>query len=286
MARVIFLAALSRSISKAMTDESFKIINESGYPLQIAVGNAVSATTREHGWTVRYIEHSWANQNGSRGFIDLILQDKHRSTFLIVECKRVRNSTWAFMHVDGKTGNRYHAKSWASYYSGGRMKSFNWRDVTLDPSSPEAGFCAIRGQSAGDRNTIIERVGGELISATEAFAAEERDFREESTDCLRLYFNVIVTTASLSLAAFSPDDISLADGTLARASFQPVPFIRFRKQMSEQAWAFSPTDFAQGTDPSAAKENTVFIVSTEGLSQFLRSFELHGESISQLTQLR
>ena len=260
-------------------EDAIRMTNDSGYPLQIAVGHSVAAATREHGWTVRYTEHSWNGIQGGRGFIDLVLQDWRKSTYLVVECERVRDTTWLFMHEDGKATGRRHAKAWVSReQSGGRLKCFDWRDTTLDPSSPEAVFCAIRGQSAGDRSTLIERIGGELISATEAFAYEEKDFHS-SDNMIRFYFNVIVTTARLKLATFALNGISLTDGMLASAIFHDVPFLRFRKQMSERGWDFTPEDYENNTDPAYEKESTVFVVRATALHDFLKEFELSGDTI-------
>ena len=182
-----------------------KIANDSGFPLQIAVEHQVTATTASHGWRVRYIEHSWINRQGDQsGFIDLVLQDRYGTTFLVVECKRVREATWLFLRSDGADKQRSHSKSWISHYANGVMESFGWGDLAIDPPSYEALFCATRGQSANDKRTMLERIGGELISATAALALEEKDFRPQVEVSIRFYFNVVVTTADLKVAKFSP----------------------------------------------------------------------------------
>lgn len=82
-----------------MTHDSdlLKIANDSGFPLQIAVEHQVTATTVSHGWLVRYVEHSWSNRlDGQSGSIDLVVEDRYGTTFLVIECKRVRESTWLF----------------------------------------------------------------------------------------------------------------------------------------------------------------------------------------------
>ena len=253
---------------------ALKIANDSGFPLQIAVATQVAQSTKTHDWKVRYTEHSWANRSDQTdGFIDLVLQDKHGSTFLVVECKR-KNETWVFMHEDGTAKRRKHAKAWASHYAAGSMKRFGWADVTPDPDCPEAIFCAVRGQSASDKVTMLERIGGELVSATEALAHEERDFRSANQETIRFYFNVVITTADLKIATFSPGDISLSDGTLANAQIEDVPFVRFRKQLSTREALLSPEDLGNGTSPAYAKENTIFVVRANELLQFLGQFEL------------
>jgi hypothetical protein len=257
---------------------SVKIANDSGFPLQIAVETQVTQTTASHGWKVRYTEHSWVNRSDqTSGFIDLVLQDKHGSTFLVVECKR-KNETWVFMHTDGTAKMRRHAKAWASHFAAGTLKCFGWADVTPDPACPEAIFCAVRGQSTNDKVTMLERIGSELVSSTEALAHEERDFRQSNQETIRFYYNVIVTTAELKIAKFTPSDISLSAGTLADAQIEDVPFIRFRKQLSARETFLSPKDLTNGISPAYMKENTVFVVRATELLQFLQQFELSEDS--------
>ena len=126
-------------------------------------------------------------------------------------------------------------------------------------------FCAIRGQSVNDRTTLLERIGGELVSATEALAEEERDFRLPNSPTVRFYFNVIVTTADLKVAKFNPQDVSLADGTFDHAEIDSVPFVRLRKQLSMRPVRFTPEDFQNNMQTADSKENTVFVVRADSL---------------------
>ncbi len=282
-ARVIANVSPQVAFTTMPTDSNaLKIANDSGFPLQIAVATQVTQSTMSHGWKVRHTEHSWVNRTDhTNGFIDLVLQDKHGSTFLVVECKR-KNETWVFMHADGTENKRRHAKAWASHYVAGSMKRFGWANVTPDPFCPEAIFCAVRGQSASDKTTMLERIGGELISATEALAQEERDFRRANQETIRFYFNVVVTTAELKIATFSPGDISLSTGTLADAQIESVPFVRFRKQLSTRERLLTPEDVDNGIDVAYEKENTIFVVRANELLQFLRQFELPDDEFRML----
>lgn len=256
--------------------ESLKIANDSGFPLQIAVENKVSETTNQHGWSVRYTEHAWSNYSDQQsGFIDLVLQNRDKNIFLVVECKRPRDATWIFMHSNGEAKERQHAKALESSYSNGAMKSLEWKDVTPDPKCPEVIFCAVRGQSVNDnKTTLVERVGAQLVSATEAFAQEEKDYRHPTQSTNRFYFNVIVTTAVLKVAEFNPHDVSLADGTIKDAKITEVPFVRFRKQLSMRPRSLTTGDFHRQVDIANLKENTVFIVHADALLLFLEQFEL------------
>jgi hypothetical protein len=260
--------------------DALKIANDSGFPLQIAIERAVTETSKSHGWKVRYVEHAWANPTDQEsGFIDLVLQDQYRTSFLVVECKRVRHATWLFMHSSGEAKPRLHTKSWVSHYAAGQMAHFGWYDIAINPASPEALFCAVRGQSATDRSTLLERVGSEVTSATEALAEKERDLRLANQETIRLYFSVIVTTAEIAVAKFDPASISLTDGTLPAAEFESVPFVRFRKQLSTRPISLSPKDYDNATDVSYLSENTVFVVRADALTQFLADFDVSNDSL-------
>lgn len=264
-----------------INSEFLKIANDSGFPLQIAIERAVQQSTNSNGWSVRYAEHAWSNQlDNQSGFIDLVLQDRHKSTFLVVECKRVRQATWLFMHSNGMTSPRRHAKSWVAHSLGQEMKHFGWHDVPLDPAAPEACFCAVRGQSTNDKTTLLERIGGELISSTEALALEEKDFRVTIHPTIRFYFSIIVTTADLKIAKFDPNVISLKDGTLSEAEIVDVPFVRFRKQLAMRDAMLTEDDYKNQTDVAYSKQNTIFIVRADALLTFLDEFDIPDSSVN------
>jgi hypothetical protein len=259
-----------------------RVANESGFPLQIAVQHAVTLSTNTHGWKVAHTEHAWTNNaDGKSGFIDLVLQDRNNFASLVIECKRVRNTTWLFLNTEGSAGNRRHSKAWTNHYRNGGMNAFGWFDVPIDPATPEAQFCVLRGQSANDKNTFLERVAGELISSTEALALEERDYRQENVEHIHMYFNVVVTTAALAVAKFDPAHLSLADGTLAKAEFTEIPFVRVRKQFSLRPALLTPADWMRQDDPDYRRENTVFVVRADKLVDFLHMFDIPNSSLSQ-----
>lgn len=254
-----------------------KIVNDTGWPLQIAIEKQVNSTTSSHGWTVRYVEHSWINKNeGQSGFIDLVLQNHYKNIFLVIECKRVKDSNWIFLRSEGDDLERRHSKVWISQFVNieEKWKRFGWKDIAIDPPSAEALFCVVLGQSSSDRRTMLERIGGELVSSTEALALEEKEFTYKIHPSIRLYFNVVVTTANLKIAKFSPADISLSDGTIESAKFKDVPFLRFRKQMSMRENHLSFSDFADKQDAAYSKENTLFVVKADSFIDFLSNFDV------------
>ena len=71
------------------------IANSSGFPLQISIANVANSTEK---WSVHLEEHPWkSTDNNADGFIDLVLKELHGVQIMVVECKRVRQSSWVFM---------------------------------------------------------------------------------------------------------------------------------------------------------------------------------------------
>jgi len=264
--------------------DALKIVNDSGFPLQIALANQLNAAADSTGWNVLFAEHSWSNQlDEMNGFIDLVVHSRNGPYYLVVECKRVRESTWLFFNSAGTASDRRHAKTWVSWYADGQSIHHNWADLPVEPMCPEVQFCALRGQTANDRNTLIERIGAGLTSSTEGLANELRDYRPEGATDFKIYLNVIVTTADIQVGVFDPATISLQTGALPDATFTSVPFIRFRKQLSLRANRFTPEDYANGKKIESAKESTVFIVRADALIDFIREVEVPEKNVYTLS---
>jgi len=258
-------------------DRLLAIANASGFPLQIAIEQAVRASYAEHHWKVQYVEHSWNNRlDAQQGFIDLVLRDQNGTFTLVVECKRVRDAAWLFLRPDGTNNKRRHCKTWVSSYDNGVMKYFGWHDLIVDPPGVEAPYCTVRGQS--DAMPMLERIAADVVSSTEALAWEEKDYRPERGASVQFYISVIVTTAELKIATFAPGDISMNDGAIKTANFETVPVVRFRKQLSPRSDAFSSADYESGVDTSSRKEHTVFVVNAEAIVDFLAVLELEIKS--------
>lgn len=266
----------------ATDPELLRIANDSGFPLQIALQHSVSASTATHGWQARHTEHAWTNSaDNQSGFIDLVVRDRHDCANFVIECKRVRNATWLFFNSSGSANPRRHCKSWVTCYRGGQIDKFGWNEVPIDPPTPEAQYCAVRGQSTNDKNTFLERVAGEVVSSTEALAVEERNYRRENEDLTRFYFNAIVTTARLKFAEFAPGHLSVTDGTLADATFHDVPFVRVRKQFSMRPANLTPADWLRHDDPDYRRENTIFVINADSLNDFLAQFDIPSSTFRQ-----
>ncbi len=255
-----------------MTSENLKgYVNSSGFPLQIGIEHLVKSKTLAHGWKVRYKEHSWKNmQTEGAGFIDLVLADEYGTSAMVVECKRVQDTSWVFLLPSMRQANRRHARVWLSRLDGQETRFFDWSDVAGEPSSPECEFCVVPGQDHKSR-PMLERVASELIEATEALAWEDYHLNTEQ-DFIRMYASVIVTTAKLHLCTFSPGDVSISTGMINKTEFQLVPFVRFRKSLSTKS--VSEFNLNDKSDASLlrAKENTVFIVHSGNFEEFLNGF--------------
>lgn len=252
-------------------------VNRSGFPLQLAVGYAVNNHSGHNGWKVYSQEHSWINEStGTNGFIDLILIDHHQTSMMVLECKRVQNTHWIFISNDSRQMKRRHCKPWITLIEEDKAKKFDWANFAIDPTSPESCFCVVAGQDPKSR-PLLERLAAEANEATEAFAREDLAMLLGNNGYLRIYCNVIVTTAELVVCEVLSDAISLASGTVDSASFSTVPYVRFRKQLSVNR-SIDPNARYFGS-PFREKENTVFVVNSNSLLEFLDEYDVDESSL-------
>lgn len=253
-----------------------KHINLSGFPLQIGLEHAIEASKATHGWKVLHREHGWTHEETHEsGFIDLVVENQHRTIVLNIECKRPQEATWQFLLPKPNDQLRSHCKFWASYLSKASSKYFNWVDLNIDPVSYESEFCVVAGQDAKSR-PMLERIAATVVASTEALAQEEAPvLREREFEGLRCYINVIATTAKLEICKFDPTTIDLKEGTIESAEYEYVPYIRFRKQLSPRQMSADPEDWRDRFKSIAkAKENTVLIVEAAELIGLLENLEI------------
>jgi hypothetical protein len=266
---------------------SRKIADSSGFPLQIGIAKIANLNPN---WTVlfdQFEEHPWSSPaTQSEGFIDIVIQERNYAIQqMVIECKRVRDTEWVFLIPNPSPEKGLHARIWWSRYDHfKKWLNFGWEDFSVSPESYESRFCAILGQEAG-RRTLLERTASELVTSIEALADQEKKItincvREKSSESAAHYFNrvyipVIVTTAELRVALFKPGSIALADGSLPPdASFETVPYIRFRKSLS----GIESVNHLSLQEVHKAIERTVFVVSAESFDAFLGSWDItHGK---------
>jgi len=250
-------------------------INSSGFPLQIGLAHAINSTCRDHGWSVPHSEHGWVNpETHESGFIDLLVENSAGTIVLNVECKRPQEATWRFLLPAPDDGLSAQAKFWASVMSTSGVRSFDWVDMQVRPVSYESAFCVVDGQDSKSR-PMLERIAAQVVESTEAFAHEEAQvLRLRNTPGLRVYFNVIVTTATLEACKFDPSEVDLNTGKIAAVDCEPVEFIRFRKQLSPRAKPPEELDAWGLGRLATAKENTVFVVQARHFIDFMKQIHL------------
>lgn len=250
------------------------IVNSSGFPLQIRIEKLVN----EHSdleWQVLTREHSWFNPENNYGsFIDLVLEHKTSKTLLTLECKRVKDTSWIFLQEEHSPPKRRHIKTWVAVYTRSQERLRGWTDSTGYPETPESEFCVVAGQDSRAK-PMLERIAAELIEATEAFAEQDCEYHRDQSDFTRIFVPVIVTTAELQICKFDFKNVSLATGEIGESAIETVPYLRFRKQLSNRSYL---AQFKHGVDYreiDRVKENTVFIVNSNHVADFLAEIEIH-----------
>lgn len=250
------------------------IVNSSGFPLQIGIENLV----REHsdlGWQVLTREHSWFNPENNYGsFIDLVLENEASKTLLTFECKRVKDTSWIFLQEEGSSSKRRHIKTWVAAYISSHKGLRGWTDSTGYPETPESEFCVVAGQDSKSK-PMLERIAAELIESTEAFAEQDCEYHKDQPDFTRIFVPVIVTTAELQICKFNFNDVSLATGEIGQSADVTVPYLRFRKQLSNRSYLARFKHGVNYREIDRVKENTVFIVNSNHVADFLAEIEIH-----------
>jgi hypothetical protein len=252
-----------------------KIVNSSGFPLQIAIRHAVKKAARDQKWGVWAEEHPWKNEDsGESGFIDLVLDHLDERQILIVECKRVRDSKWIFLIPLSEQNRIRRARSWTTINDGPEDLSLsNWSDWNVRPYSFESKFCVVPGQDPKAK-PMLERIASGLVEATEAFAMEELRLGVPENG-LRTYFSAIVTTADLKTCMFDPNaEIDLKTGDITDCQFQDIPFIRFRKSLTTRIEEPSRMGIEEVQEIFLEKERTVFVISSCFFLDFLKQWKL------------
>jgi hypothetical protein len=256
-------------------EELVSLTNSSGFPLQFALEyQIIKSNPRGHNgrWTIVSKEHPWRNSvSGNQGNIDLVLEAGWCR--LIVECKRPRGGTWIFLVPLDKSEQRSSARCIWSETGPSEPGMFGVDDFLVEPQSLQSEACVIRGHGEGDV-PLLERVGSQLIQATEAIATQGFDFKNrlQMSDPY-IYLPVIVTTAELQACKFDPKKVSLLDGTIPEDSrFEQIPYVRFRKSLTPNR-----TPIAVITDITTMRvdtERTILVVNASYLISLLCNFSI------------
>ena len=262
-------------------DTLSKLVNQSGFPLQLAVQHLVESHQHGDGWRVLYREHGWSSPDGQSGFADLVLEDTYHTSVLVLECKRVLDCDWIFPIDRREFKKTQNTRAWVTNTEGHGKFHFGHFDARTKPESVESMFCIVAGQDAKSR-PMLERVAAETIAATEAIALEEQETLFARKNGFRMYASVIVTTSRLVLTYLDISQIDLSNGEAKQQHHEVLPWIRFRKQFSS-SYAIEPDHGDWDLKNLAkAKEKTVFVVNAEHLAEFLSQWDIDNKSLRPL----
>jgi len=245
------------------------IVNGSGFPLQIGIRDLINES--KLGWQTIAEEHPWSSVHHSEtGFVDLVVSDDTNTRRLVIECKRVQDSSWIFL-VEPRQKSRTHCRFWITQRDIRGTIVFNgYHNAQLEPVSPQSKYCAVPGQSPKDK-PMLERIAAELVMATEALSEEESSMKLQEE--FKLYFPVIVTTAKLKICELNPKDIDIKTGKLKEgdAQFESVPFVRFRKCLIPER-----AEAGNIRDASEQMERNVLIINAAHVLDILKEWETGG----------
>lgn len=260
-------------------------INASGFPLQLAVAKAVQDELGE--WKILYQEHAWRSTD-SAGFIDLAIEWTYSTWVMNIECKRVKDTEWIFLRDSAATKSRKHAKLWITNFSSkGNCSHFNWTEVAMDPHSVESNMCVVPGQDS-KATPMLERIANSVVISTEALASAEAKLLSNSYSGIRMYQNVIVTTAKLCVCDVDLKKISLSTGEIDPGSpVTEVPYVRFRKQVGAKASKNREEMEIYALQAySESQESTVFIVNADHFVDFVKRCSVDDTSLLKVGGIR
>ena len=258
-----------------------KLVNQSGFPLQLAIDRLIQDRSDDLGWKVVYREHGWKNPDGQSGFADLVLEDRFGSSVLVVECKRVMEADWIFLEETSAKPLSRLTRLWATNTSNHGREHSGYYDARALPESRESMYCVVAGQDPKSR-PMLERVAAETAAAMEAIAIEEHPVITKRGYGLRMYVPVIVTTARLVSSRIDPTLVTLNNGEASAVEHEVLPWIRFRKQFSSE-YAVKPRepewDFSE---LAAAKEKLVYVINVNFFAEFLEKWSVTDNSLRAL----
>jgi len=260
--------------AKAKYEESLaKVVNSTGFPLQLGIKRKIEETDTQHGWMVMSMEHPWRHiETGESGYADLILKMRCGTQIMVIECKRMLDTEWIFLcpaNSQPPQPRRWTvAKTWISFMVNNEFRKFGWDEMRIEPVGYRSEFCGIP-KMDNKATTMLERIGSELIDATEAIASQEKELCKDSR-LLRAYHPVIVTTAALKVCKFNPMDIN-DSGEVTTCDFEDVPFLRFHKCLGGRLNDLS--ELRELPEVLKEHERTVYVVNSAHLVSFLREWE-------------
>jgi hypothetical protein len=221
--------------------ELLDLVNNSGFPFQMAVTSQIEQSTPIHRWKVVTEEHPWKHPESSReGFVDQIIRHEQDDVFrAVLECKRVNgDGKWVFLTPAGQKDDCTRLSIFWTCTFPERPPGRCWLDFDFTPKSPESSFCVLRGDN--NNRTMFENIADGLLPAVESIGLEEAKLSPPSSISMpqtRCFLPIVITNASLYTASFDPGDLDMKSGRLpdGKSSFKEVPLVRFRKSLGTHA---------------------------------------------------
>ncbi len=252
-------------------DEAIKAVNESGFPLQLAL----KLLANRGDWRVFASEYPWRDPSAAEGkqekFIDLIIEGRGQT--LVIECKRFLNSEWIFLRDENTRNDRTVIRARAVLKLPSGIID-DWIDAQCIPGTAIGTFCVTRKNGSASTD-MLETRAAELVRATNEVACDETRIWKRRGGQLnsRLLIPVIVTTARLFVCDTDYSKVDLKNGEIetVRTSATEVPFLRFSKSLGAAA---RPGDVAQLADLTQQTERSVVIVQALNFTEFLDKWDL------------
>ena len=126
-----------------------KMVNSSGFPFQLWIGEHIRRTSAKHGWEVLGVETRWFDAQKQRDeFIDLVLGHQSLEVLrVVIEAKRVRDGMWIFLQPSNAAGNtRSFRYFWTSTDENGKQQ-MGWHRGSFKTEVPVSSFCVVRPQN-------------------------------------------------------------------------------------------------------------------------------------------
>lgn len=249
-----------------------KLVNASGFLFQLRIEEEIRNTQgrRNNKWGVIAREHRWSDDKfGREGFIDLILES--RICRIVIECKRVKEGNWVFLLPNENKPTTLARLLW-SHQKKDRASISGYDDFIFSPESPESNFCIIRGQGEKDP-PMLERISSNLLQSIECLADEELEIRAATElGSARLYIPMIITNATLLSCRFDVNEIEMSTGKIEKTLFEPVPFIKFRKNMSTNRTTTRKAGDLR--EANIENERTVLVVNANVIGNYLEELSI------------
>ncbi len=246
-----------------------KEANNSGFLLQLAIEREVRGGRGR--WQVVAREHPWSHaETGTSGYLDLVIEADRLT--VPVECKRRSGGNWVFI-IDSEQDQQDRADCWWVNWVENRPDLMGASELAVEPSGYASEFCVVTGEGLKHSGEMLEKLGSELVRATEALSVEWRSLQHSGDLAdVQVFLPIVVTTAHLSVCKVDVATIQLDSGRAEDLAGEEVPFVWFRKALTTRRQSLvQPTSLQQS---HADFRRTVAVVSAEHVGAFLDDLRL------------